>query len=501
MLFATSAQKTLSDIIRDYRQGELTNPPAAGTGADLPGPEHIFGITYGPSGPTALKFAPGDIVPLITTGPSPTLGISADLDNEAYQTAALYGPSKKTFLLREMPEERSNIYAPITVRQFGVAVDFISPLQHGAVQVSGFVWVPFEDIPALQTPRKFVILRKNERHGGKPFLQAAADGTAEIIRTDTSRTREDGFTWGLIRLGTPYRGTLSRLPADTESMEPFQRVFHKTQEEGEYSTDWNDWKMQSVGQIGGCSSDLKAQFRSPRTYITPIDPYDAEKQNFVRIKRVQELDLSSLGDFIYIDRETGEITASNHENDERSLTRWPDYIDTPAGLQPFTGGIYPATCISKTEIVVLGRTLSRNELFTNERDVDIWPGDSVYVRVFIQDTYGSYCGPYELVHCPKDDPTGTLHLYVGGGSKYMDGHRGWKYVDIKSTYTAQNPNAVGVLVGNREFLPFTVHHKHQDSDDIAYITEDVSRVYFQEVFNQFGYFEKVEYGMEFNHGL
>ena len=483
MLFAPSAQKTLSDIIRDYRQGELTNPPAAGTGADLPGPEHIYGITYGPEGPAALTFAPGDIVPLITSDPSPTYELSADLDDEAYQTAALYGPSQKTFFLREMTEEKSDIYSPITVHQFGVAADFISPSQYGAVQVSGFVWVPFEDIPALQTPRKFVILRKNERHGGRPFLQAAADGTAEIIRTDTSRTREDGLTWGLIRLGTPYRGTLSRLPEDTESMEPFQRVFHKTQEEGEFSTDWNDWKTQSVGQIGGCSSDLNAQFRSPRTYITPIDPYDAEKQNFVRIKRVQELDLSSLGDFIYIDRETGEIAASNHGNDERSLTQWPDYIDTPAGLQPFTGGIYPATCISKTEIVVLGRTLSRNELFTNERNVDIWPGDSVYVRVFMQDTYGSYCGPYELVHCPKDDPIGTKHVCFGTEGRWIDGQRGWQYSSISENFRNSYPSAVGILVGER---------------DINEVVDSAGeRIPFKEVFTVIGCYEKVEEGMTF----
>ncbi len=484
MLFAPSAQKTLSNIIRDYRQGALTNPPGLGSGNEVLGPGEILGITYG-----QLKFQPGEIVPLVTDAPTPGLSLPADITDEIYQQAAVFGPSKKTFYLREMEAESTNNTLSVKIVQFGVALDFISSSQYGAVQISGYVWVPFEDVPELETARKFVVLRKNTRYGGKQYLQAAADGVAEIIRTDTSRPREDGLTWGLIRLGTPYRGTLSRLPQMAENLEPQARVFRVQSIEDE-----------NVGKILSVSDDLKSQFAYPQ-YVIGLDYYDAQKQNFVQVKSVCDLDLSTHEKYIYVDRKTGIISSSALTNGETDVEQWPDYINIHGKAEPFRGGFFPAECTSKTEIVVLGRTLSRSQLTTKEHNVDIWPGDSLYVRIFNPDTYGSYCEPYELVHCPKDDPTGTRHLYVGGMAKYSDGHRGWKYVDLKNTWQAQNPNSIGVLVGNQDFLPFTVHHKHQDSDDIAYLTEDVSRVDFQEFFSQVGYFEKVEYGMEFNHGL
>jgi|GEM_PF-2229821 len=509
MLFAQSAQKTLSDMIRDYRQGALTNPPGISSKTDLPGYGYIYGITDSPY----LSYAPGDIVPLITESPSPSENFpDHDLDDETYQNLALFGPTSQIFRVQDMPEEPSDLLqteynTPIEVYSFGIAKEYVSREQYGIIQVSGCAWVLFEDIPDLEIRRKFVVLRRNSRHGGKPFLQAAADGTAEIIRTDTTRKRDDGLTWGLVKLSIPYRGTLSACPEDIESMEPFKRVFCQHQTEGRYSSNWNEWKHQAIGEVWTVSGNLTPNVPFLTDYIMLIDYYDSEKKNFVRTKRVQELDSTSFSEYIYIDRDTGEITSHPIQHDELNLTQWPDFIKTYNYLQPFTGGIFPGKCISKDEIVVLGRTLPRSQLITKEENVDIWPGDYFYVRIFNKDPSGYFNFPYELVHCPKDDPIGTKILTIDNCDlKRLD--RGWVFVDIhqkfKETYPTieySSGTKIGVLTGgNYSFNSYISHHRHSDDGDVAHSDpgwDSRSQIDLINVFGTLGYWEKVEVGMTF----
>lgn len=509
MLFAPSAQKTLANVIRDYRQGELTNPP----GGNLQTKELKYGHIYVQViNGSNLTFAPGDIVPLTGEGCNITNNAVYTIDN--IPTAALFNETKNYFFVKNMQEEYDDSFMveyrhAINVIPFGIAQDFITSRQAGQVQVDGFAWVPFEDIPELQSRRKYVILRRNSRHEGQPFLQAAADGTAEIIHIDDSTPCKEGFTWGLVKLGAQYRGSLSYMPEKVESTAPNARAFFQSRRIIEDRT--SAFVHGDTGDIWSIYNDLNdSPFKKEFIFVT--DHYDSEKRNFVRTQRIEDSDPSSWKTYLYIDRGTGKILSSFLDSEEE-LTAWPDFIKTHAGLKPFTGGFYPARCKSKTEIVVLGRTLQRSELFTREKNVDIWPGDEFYVHIS-NNNYNSYAndafiGPYELVGCPKDDPVGTKTLSVDGSDDGRRLKRGWVFVSIHQKFKDTHPTTewspgtkIGVLTGgDHVFKSYISQHRHSNDGDVAYSDpgwDETSEIHLINVFENLGYWEKVEGGMTFD---
>ena len=240
---------------------------------------------------SSVSLQPGDIVPLKDFQ---YFGDDQRDDDSTYTEKRIFGCSHRCGTFNNLTNftESSDKVTPIP---FGIAKDFISSSLYGNVQVQGLAWALVEVIPQPTYPHpenyRYVVLRINSRHDGKPFLQTAADGLAEIIHL--GKTLENGMTWALLQLNHPYGGKLCTVKNASSNIDRSSLVYTTT------SSNFYDPFPHCV--FPECSLDHIHPYYTNQTYHVDYD-------NYITLTSIPEIQANN---FLYSDRKNRDRRKNN----------------------------------------------------------------------------------------------------------------------------------------------------------------------------------------------
>ena len=441
MLFAGGHdKKTLTDVMRDYRAGILQKVtiPGIGTAYD--------NCLLVKSGSSSVSLQPGDIVPLKDFQ---IFGDDHRDDDSTYSHKRIFGCSDRCGIFDGLTSfsENAEAFTPIP---FGIAKDFITSSQYGNVQVQGRVWALVEVIPMPSYPHpdnyKYVVVRKNSRHDGKPFLQTAADGLAEVLQF--GKTLANGMTWALIQLNHPYGGKLCTVKNASSNIDRSTLVYSNT------SATFYDPLPHCVYPT--CTVDHIHPYYTNQDYHTVYD-------NYITLTTVPEIQTNN-----FIASDTPEY--SNFFSGEKRVLEiyqnrtfitnpgFPTHVNILGHSFPFTGGIFPAQFIgqgNQAYFKIFGNEIPASQMgshfgnwTSDPKALDLWNGDWVYVQITPATAENYFLNPstttFVIVSGPLDYRVGTIIPFIG--TSYPNGltSRGWEVMNWTNSFTSD----IAVLKGN-----------------------------------------------------
>ncbi len=427
MLFACGQdKKTLTDVMRDYRAGLLQKVEIPGWGTAN---ENCLLVNAYSSNDT---LSPGDIIPLKDFQ---FFGDDQRLDDDIYAERMLFGCSDRCGSFKNLSGFTEDPYK-FTPIPFGIAKDFVSYEIPGNVQVEGRCWVLIENLDSdyqITYQNRFVVLRKNSRHDGKPFLQTAPDGLAEVLYL--GKTTESGLQWALIQLNHTYGETLCKVHEATSDISKGTFIYSVGPS---YSlTDFNPYLYQTATSAHHHPFYLRNDYK-----LT----YD----NYVAIEKPETFSFNPSGkDFFHL-YDVAPTGLSPYDNVTTTNPGLPTHVLVNTSLSPFPGGVFTASYYNQsgeTFFSIFGNKIPVSNATSAIPHLDIWHGDKVQVLLQPNDGEKIRFSPtsfhLHIVNGPTDLPVDSYIMALEGS--YGDLlSRGWQVQDWRSTFTAD----VAVLLGN-----------------------------------------------------
>ena len=438
-------QKVFNDLSRDYRAGLLNKVEIPGIGTAA---ENCLLVKSW----STDEVEPGQIVPLKDFV---YFGNDGRLSDEDYTQRMLFGVADRAGSFKNLSgyTEDDYVFTPIP---FGIARDFLSGDKFGNVQVEGRAWALVENLGhdyEVLSDNRFVVVRKNSRFDGNPFLQTAPDGLAEVLAW--GKTTQSGLQWALLQLNHSYGGKLHKIYQATQDLNVGRFVY--AMEPHYTNQNLNPYLLESANY----------NYHYP-LYL--LNSYSVTKDNYVSVERPNQYSYVS-GNGFYFHLFTDGIPTSLQllENPLQTNPGHPTHIRLNHTLEPFPGGVFTAKYVKQNGDEYF--TLFGNKIpVTNTTTIlpplalDLWNGD--HVQVLLEPNAGevfAFSNQYFALHIidgPTDDPVGTYKMCIQGHEGDLL-NRGWEIYDWRDSFSSD----IAVLMGNGSLA------NHYHVHDFTYSTD------------------------------